>query len=142
MTRAQPTVLLLHTTSQGRHHDWFIGDPRQAGMADARLWTARVAHASRHWARLGRFALTPLPPHRRHYLRYQGPISGGRGSVQRVDAGWVIPLLWTESRIVLDVHLRMFCGRIELRRVHDQRWEAFCPREAAEPGSADRRIQY
>jgi hypothetical protein len=28
-----------------------------------------------------------LPPHRKEYLTYEGPISGGRGSVQRVATG-------------------------------------------------------
>jgi hypothetical protein len=30
---------------------------------------------------------TKLPDHRRHYLEYQGSISGGRGEVTRVDEG-------------------------------------------------------
>jgi hypothetical protein len=29
----------------------------------------------------------PLAPHRLAYLDYEGPVSGGRGSVKRVDAG-------------------------------------------------------
>ena len=28
-----------------------------------------------------------LPPHRRHYLSYEGPVSGGRGEVTRLDRG-------------------------------------------------------
>jgi hypothetical protein len=31
--------------------------------------------------------LRALPDHRRAYLTYQGPVSGGRGRVRRVDAG-------------------------------------------------------
>ena len=31
--------------------------------------------------------LTPLPPHRRIYLTYEGPISGDRGEVRRVAEG-------------------------------------------------------
>ncbi len=30
---------------------------------------------------------TALPDHRLHYLDYEGPISAGRGSVQRWDSG-------------------------------------------------------
>lgn len=35
-------------------------------------------------------AATParrLPDHRREYLNYEGPVSGGRGSVRRVEGG-------------------------------------------------------
>ena len=29
----------------------------------------------------------PLPDHRKHYLSYEGPVSGNRGSVTQFDAG-------------------------------------------------------
>jgi hypothetical protein len=32
-------------------------------------------------------AAEPLPNHRRAYLDYEGPVSGGRGTVVQVDAG-------------------------------------------------------
>jgi hypothetical protein len=32
--------------------------------------------------------LTPLADHRRDYLTYEGPVSGGRGSVRRVAEGF------------------------------------------------------
>ena len=32
-------------------------------------------------------ALVPLPPHRRRYLSYEGPIEGNRGVVKRVAEG-------------------------------------------------------
>ena len=34
-----------------------------------------------------RLLAEPLPRHRTHYLTYEGPVSGGRGSVARWDAG-------------------------------------------------------
>jgi hypothetical protein len=33
-------------------------------------------------------AATPLGDHRKLYLDYEGPVSGGRGEVTRWDAGW------------------------------------------------------
>lgn len=33
----------------------------------------------------------PLPDHRRHYLDYEGPLSGNRGTVRRWDAGEFLP---------------------------------------------------
>ena len=118
------TALLLHRTPDGCHHDWLIEDAAQPDPRTARLWTARVALPSRDWARAGRFHLTPLPPHRRLYLGYQGPISGGRGSVQRVDEGRALCRLWSESRIALDVSMRRVSARIELTRLSDEIWTA------------------
>lgn len=31
----------------------------------------------------------PIPPHRRHYLTWEGPVSGDRGSVQQIHSGWL-----------------------------------------------------
>lgn len=38
-------------------------------------------------------AATPLPDHRLHYLDYEGPLSGDRGSVRRIEWG---TFEWTE----------------------------------------------
>ncbi|MBD3676612.1 MAG: hypothetical protein HUJ26_24130 [Planctomycetaceae bacterium] len=37
--------------------------------------------------RTGSIPAEALPPHRKHYLDYEGPVSGNRGSVTRWDAG-------------------------------------------------------
>lgn len=39
-------------------------------------------------------AADELPDHRKHYLDYEGPVSGGRGQVSRWDSG---VFKWTES---------------------------------------------
>ena len=46
-----------------------------------RTWRSPV------WPITGRTRLTPLAPHRSDYLDYEGPVSGGRGHVQRVARG-------------------------------------------------------
>lgn len=33
----------------------------------------------------------PLSAHRRHYLTWEGPVGGDRGSVTRVFSGWLVP---------------------------------------------------
>lgn len=39
----------------------------------------------------GSIAVEALPDHRRRYLDYEGPVSGGRGHVRRIDAGTFHP---------------------------------------------------
>jgi hypothetical protein len=138
-----PTCVLRHQTAQGSHFDWLLMpvipaasgfgngrsrastcDPKALTNPDARLWTGRVEHTSATWAKLGRFTLQRIADHRPIYLNYQGPISGGRGSVVRVDSGWVVPLLWSTSRIVVHVQMRYVCHRMELRQLAGDRFAA------------------
>lgn len=80
-------VLLRHDLPDGTWHiDWLLA--RQAiGDDDARdLLTFRVARPELLNAP-GTFEATRLPDHRRLYLRYEGEVSGGRGSVRRVGEG-------------------------------------------------------
>ncbi len=48
------------------------------------LWTWRLAATPRDGERI---AATRIGEHRKLYLDYEGPVSGGRGSVQRWDYG-------------------------------------------------------
>lgn len=118
-----PTVLLQHVRREDTHHDWLIAPP-PGRQPHAMLWAARAERPSSHWGECRRFLLTALPPHRRRYLTYQGPISAGRGAVRRVDRGHVIPLRWTQSHLVLDTHFEYFTGRIHLTRLTPTRWRA------------------
>jgi len=115
----QPTVLLEHAQADGTHYDWLIARP-----GEERLWTARVASPGSQWAALGRFTLDVLPPHRRDYLTYEGPVSGGRGTVRRVDAGTVRIVSWDEAGAVLDVAMQQFRGRVRLTVQTADRWIA------------------
>lgn len=51
------------------------------------------AHDLRTWRLLaepdsaGPIPAEALPPHRKHYLTYEGPVSGNRGTVTRWDSG-------------------------------------------------------
>jgi hypothetical protein len=117
-----PTALLLHQTPTGRHHDWLIGGPKYLSDPGSRLWTARVGLASEAWRKAGAFNLKQLPDHRRAYLSYHGPLTGGRGHVKRIDQGHAVVLLWREGRIVLDIKLDRFTGLMELTRVSGPAW--------------------
>ncbi|APW59468.1 DNA polymerase ligase N-terminal domain-containing protein [Paludisphaera borealis] len=64
--------------SEGRLRTWAIDEPIAAGkILDARA----------------------LDDHRLAYLDYEGPISGGRGSVARVDHGTYVACEWTAEKV-------------------------------------------
>lgn len=120
------TAILEHTTPTGVHHDWLIEDPRLPNpkAPDARLWTARIAPPPEDWAKLKRFDLTVIPPHRRHYLTYQGPVSGDRGHVKRLARGTCFVSLWSEQRIVLTMQTESMKIEMELIRQSGDHWLA------------------
>ncbi|MHC4696690.1 MAG: DNA polymerase ligase N-terminal domain-containing protein, partial [Planctomycetota bacterium] len=57
--------------------------------------------------------------HRKAYLDYEGPISGGRGHVHRVDAGTVEFEQLTANKCVMDLHGDRLRGRYSLVRPGD-----------------------
>lgn len=123
---ALETAILSHTTATDVHHDWLIEDPTltHPRANDARLWTARVAPPPVQWATLRRFDLKPIPPHRRIYLDYQGPVSGNRGYVQRLAKGKCFAKLWSEQRIVMTLACDTVKLDLTLTRQTSERWIA------------------
>ena len=79
-------VLLRHTLPDGTsHHDWML---ERSGHKDAGLLTLRLEDGVRPTERgLHTFSAEQLTPHRREYLEYEGPVSGDRGRVVRVESG-------------------------------------------------------
>ena len=57
-----------------------------------------------------------LPDHRRAYLDYEGDVSGGRGTVRRIDRGSYTPRVWTADRVVVELAGTQLVGTVELRR--------------------------
>jgi hypothetical protein len=71
-------VVLRHDGVPDAHFDlMFETEPR----GPLRTWRSPA------WPIPGRTGLTPLHLHRREYLDYECPVSGGRGHVTRVAAG-------------------------------------------------------
>jgi hypothetical protein len=79
----------------------------------------------RSWRILEPFApgqtvrVEPAPDHRLMYLDYEGPVSGGRGTVKRICAG---VYAWEEdaaSRVVIRLEGQVFAGRLTLTRASD-----------------------
>lgn len=92
-----PRYVILSHDHPVPHFDLML----EAGLA---LRTWRLPSAPRPGQIL---AAEPLPDHRLTYLDYEGPVSGGRGTVRQWDAGCYDVLAETSS--VLAVLLR---GRV------------------------------
>jgi hypothetical protein len=63
----------------------------------------------------GRIAAEALPDHRLAYLDYEGPVSGGRGTVERWDAGTYEVLESTANRLVVRFAGKRLVGVAPLR---------------------------
>ncbi len=64
----------------------------------------------------GSIAAEGLPDHRLAYLDYEGPVSGGRGTVERWDAGTYETLESAANRLVLHFAGKRLVGIAPLRR--------------------------
>ena len=60
--------------------------------------------------------------HRLVYLDYEGPISGGRGRVRRLDRGELTWLDREAGRLTAEVRGTTLAGRLELTHVEGDRW--------------------
>jgi hypothetical protein len=67
-----------------------------------------------------------LGDHRLAYLDYEGPVSGGRGSVSRWDGGTYEVsedgALMSGDRVTAHLHGQRLCGRLELVRDSGANW--------------------
>ena len=87
-------VVLRHEGVESTHFDLMFETGPGSALA---TWRSAI------WPVDRQTRLTKLPDHRRDYLAYEGPVSGGRGWVRRVAAGahtvqhptgtWVIEFL-------------------------------------------------
>jgi hypothetical protein len=93
----------------------------------------QTPHGLRTWALAAepatgdRIAADALADHREEYLTFEGPVSGGRGSVERWDAGSFRWQRDEETEIVLQLAGDRLRGRAYLARQpgSDQRWWFF-----------------
>ena len=115
------TALLRHTLRAEQHFDWLIHDPRPPHPSHA-YWTLRVPLPTWQWCQTPSLIVESIAHHRKHYLRYQGPVSGGRGSVMRVDEGSTRCVLWSESVRRFVVRFHHLHGAIDLHRLSERRW--------------------
>jgi len=124
-----PFVVLKHEASEGTHFDFML----------------RVGEVLRTWAlpqepAVGMEILGhKLPDHRLAYLDYEGPVSGGRGSVSRFDSGDYRVLRRSGPEMEVFLSGERLAGRVSLRRAEGEPdcWIlSFSPNDAA-TGHAD-----
>ena len=118
------TVLLRHDTPHGSHFDWLLDTPNVWRNPRSKVWTARTQTPTGDWSNAGTWNLCRITDHRRRYLTYQGPLSGGPGTVDRVDEGWFVPQLWDDEQMILDLTLIRCQGRVRLWCLSGPAWRA------------------
>lgn len=104
------TAILQHTLPDGTSHiDWLVEvDPAPADRVPTFRLDRRPDEPGG-----AEFRAERLPDHRRMYLSYEGPVSGGRGEVERVAEGSVLSVVGWPDRLELTCQ---FAGRVH-------RWE-------------------
>jgi DNA polymerase Ligase (LigD) len=114
-------VLLLHECPEGRPRPTHCDLMLEAGDT---LQTWALSELPRDWrivegvaiAATNSVAAEQLADHRLAYLEYEGPVSGNRGTVKRLDAGTYENRRLTPDRLVVDAAGNEIRGEIELRR--------------------------
>lgn len=107
-----PRFALLDHDHPARHWDLLL-------ERDGVLWTWRLATPLRDGEdvpgeRIG--------DHRLAYLDYEGPVSGNRGTVVRVDGGDLVWLVAEVGHVVVAVSGTVYRGRLEGTRQADGSW--------------------
>lgn len=105
-------VVLEHTTETGVHWDLMLELPAKEGLATWRLLSDPLEAPGRP------VAAERIGDHRRSYLTYEGPISGGRGQVRRVDAGEAIVIRADPARTQVHLTGARLRGRFEIVAAH------------------------
>jgi hypothetical protein len=65
-----------------------------------------------------------ISDHRLAYLDYEGPVSGGRGTVACEDRGEYHALDLSAGRVVVELQGAAVRGRMEMTHVDGDRWRA------------------
>lgn len=113
-------VLLKHDTPAGVHWDFMLAVDAAGPLKTWRLAASPLDVEAPIQA-------TPIGDHRRAYLDYEGPVSEGRGAVERCDAGEAVIGPSDEGRVWLELHGQRLAGEFVLetagsgvlfRRVH------------------------
>jgi hypothetical protein len=102
-------VVLRHDGPRGLHWDFML----ECGP------TLRTWALSRLPEQGEEIECEPLPDHRPAYLDYEGPISEGRGTVERWDAGTFEIRDESDGELWVELHGQRLIGRVRLWRASD-----------------------
>jgi hypothetical protein len=107
-------VVLEHESPRGRHWDFML----ETGPALGAWALPEPPNAT------DVMVADALPDHRPAYLDYEGPISGGRGSVTRWDQGTYQVQRRTETELVVTLEGEKLTGTATLVRLPEKpgRW--------------------
>ncbi len=103
-------ALLVHDSPRGMHYDFFL----EAGDV---LKTWALPQEPEPGLEINCEALAD---HRPLYLDYEGPISGGRGTVAGWDRGTYSVEAWRDDEIIVALAGSKLAGRVALRRTAGQ----------------------
>jgi hypothetical protein len=101
----QRYVILQHDTAEGQHFDFML----EMGGA---LKTWSLSQPPLKGVEMDAEA---LPDHRLAYLDYEGPISGGRGTVTRWDRGTYEVECQSDSKLIVRLSGEKLVGRASLQ---------------------------
>jgi hypothetical protein len=104
-------VLLHHLIAEDSHFDFMLEDSGQ--LLTWRLPRVPLHHETLEAERIG--------DHRMAYLDYEGPLTGQRGEVVRVDRGHYRRLVWSPELLLVELHGEKLHGQVELRS-HGSAW--------------------
>ena len=124
-----PTVILRHELADGAwHYDWLIArSDTPGGLEDRVLLGFRME--SRPDRGSAELAAMRMADHRVAYLTFEGPLSGGRGSVRRIAEGRARILEEGEGRLEIEVDFGEGGGVVRVlrgTRIEGDRW-VFAP---------------
>jgi hypothetical protein len=102
-----PRFVLLEHDWNGLHWDFMLehGDVLRTWAIDAPIVVGKDLPAR------------PLGDHRRLYLEFEGEVSGGRGTVRRIDEGTYRVLIWSAAdHVQVEVAGRQLAGIVDLSK--------------------------
>ncbi len=104
-------VILEHTVNGGSHFDLMLEVPGQEKLRTLQLQSRLLKPGDA-------CGFKELEAHRRAYLEYEGEVSGGRGTVKRVERGTYEPL---GASVLLSPEGGV-CYRVELAQSSARCW--------------------
>ena len=116
----RPFVLLRHELADRSHWDLML----DTGEALATWQLNEDPTADRSWTAGAFLPARRIADHRRAYLDYEGPVSGDRGSVIRVDRGHYFLLVGRPDVWTLQMHGDRLNGLFMLSGL-GERWEFY-----------------